>query len=61
MTIRQAYRIVNPANLEDLANQLNALLVLLAERLDRIEGYRGTGLKIPDTENNEVIHGFIKE
>lgn len=40
--LRRQYRIVNPADLQDLANQLNSLLSLISERLDQIEGYRGT-------------------
>lgn len=61
MTQRQTYRIMNPANLQDLANQLNNLLALIAERLDRIEGYRGTGLKLSDDEHFDILHGFVKE
>ena len=41
-TIRQQYRIVNPADLTDLANQLNTILTSLADRLDAMEGWRGT-------------------
>jgi len=41
-TIRQHYRIVNPSSLEDLANQLNTILVHISERLDEMQGYRGT-------------------
>jgi len=50
---------MHPIDLTDLTNQLNFMLSLMAERLDRMEGYRGDGLKLVD-ENNEVIHGFIK-
>lgn len=42
MTQRAQYLIINPADLDDLANQLNRVLSKLADRLDQIEGYRGT-------------------
>lgn len=41
-TLRQQYRILNPTDLTDAVNQLNNLLAQITDRLDQIEGYRGT-------------------
>lgn len=40
--VAQQYRIISPGGLEDMANQLNRILSLLADRIDKLEGYRGT-------------------
>ena len=40
--IRRQYRIVNPADLTDLVNQLNTVLAAISDRLDEMQGYRGT-------------------
>lgn len=42
MNTKQHYIITNPSSLTDLANQLNVLLSRLSDRLDAMEGYRGT-------------------
>ena len=39
---RRQYRILNPSNLGDLANQVNRLLGNIGDRFDQLEGYRGT-------------------
>lgn len=40
--VKEVYRILNPFDWADAANQTNGLLLRIAERLDAIEGYRET-------------------
>lgn len=58
MTQRRLYRIVNPSNLTDLANQLNNLLGQLSDRFDQIEGFRGTPAfeSDVDLQGNRIIN-----
>lgn len=41
-TLRYQYRVVNPADFTDLSNQLNNLFSQVGNRLDQMEGWRGT-------------------
>lgn len=38
---KEIYRVINPASLEDLANQVNRILAMQADRADSQEGRRG--------------------
>jgi len=40
--IREHYRIINPADLADLTRQLNTILSRIGDRLDKMDGTRGT-------------------
>lgn len=66
MSTRQSYRITG-ADLEDpqrAAEVLTAMLALIADRLDRIEGLRGkaeirsTLQVVEDVQETVKIHGF---
>ena len=75
-TARQ-YRVLGITSLEDLVTQLNSILGQIANRLDQIEGYRGTptfktvmegiGMNLTGGSLNVkdsdgvLIHGFIEE
>jgi hypothetical protein len=39
---REIYNISNPQSLDDITRQLNSILIRITDRLDRIEGLRGT-------------------
>ena len=51
--VREHYRIINPADLTDLVNQLNTVLARIADRLDKMDGTRGT----PAFETNIDLKG----
>lgn len=40
--VKETYRIINPADLIDMMNQLNVLLSRISSRLDQMDGTRGT-------------------
>lgn len=58
------YTIENPSSLEDLKNQMNMILRRLSDRLDKIEGIRGSST-VQESLSIEVdsltLHGFNTE
>ena len=42
LILRRHYRIVNPTDWQDLAEQVNTLLAAISDRLDQMEGFRGS-------------------
>ena len=75
--ILRQYRVLGVSSLEDLVTQLNSILGQIANRLDQIEGYRGTptfkaviegvganligGSLNVRDADGVLIHGFIEE
>lgn len=59
-TSKEHYQI-NPGDLANVISQMNFILARMADRMDKIEGLRGTstivdGLSIET--NSQVVHGF---
>lgn len=61
MAKTEVYRINNPQSLDDIANQLNSILARLADRIDRLEGIRGTTTiqdgYVIENDDGHILHG----
>ncbi len=56
------YQLDNPQNFQEVSNQINYILNQISDRLDQIEGIRGTStvqsrLDI-ETSDGYIVHGF---
>lgn len=64
MALKEVYQIAESASLSAITIQLNAILAMIADRLDRIEGHRGASTiqdSVTINSGGDTVHGFNTE